>query len=76
DYSGIGLFIQTPVKGPNEIQVRFDKFKKEFASELNAMSEVTFSQLKTAPLVSLKEQPKNFSEEMSPLINDCYRENF
>ena len=76
DYSGIGLFIQTPVKGPKEIQVRFDKFKKEYALELNAMSEETFAQLKNATLVSLKEQPKNLSDEMSPLINDWYRENF
>jgi protease-3 len=75
-YSAIGLFIQTPVKGPKEIQVRFDKFKKEYAVELDNMSGETFEQLKNATLVSLKEQPKNLSDEMNPLINDWYRENF
>ncbi|ASM52146.1 hypothetical protein PESP_b0612 [Pseudoalteromonas espejiana DSM 9414] len=76
DYSAIGLFIQTPVKGPKEIQARFDQFKKEYAVELDNMSTDTFEQLKNATLVSLKEQPKNLSDEMSPLITDWYRENF
>lgn len=76
DYSAIGLFIQTPVKGPKEIQARFDKFKKEYAVELDNMSEETFEQLKNSTLVSLKEQPKNLSDEMRPLISDWYRENF
>ena len=76
DYSAIGLFIQTPVKGPKEIQARFDQFKKEYAVELDNMSLDTFAQLKNATLVSLKEQPKNLSDEMGPLITDWYRENF
>jgi protease-3 len=76
DYSGIGLYIQTPVIGPKEVQARFDKFKKEYAVELDNMSEETFAQLKNATLVSLKEQPKNLSDEMGPLLNDWYRENF
>ncbi|MBB1386671.1 insulinase family protein [Pseudoalteromonas sp. SG45-5] len=76
EYSAIGLFIQTPVKGPKEIQARFDKFKKEYAVELDNMTEETFAQLKNATLVSLKEQPKNLSDEMGPLISDWYRENF
>ncbi|KPH58045.1 insulinase family protein [Pseudoalteromonas porphyrae] len=76
DYSAIGLFIQTPVKGPKEMQARFEAFKKQYAVELEAMSEETFAQLKNATLVSLKEQPKNLSDEMGPLIGDWYRENF
>ena len=76
DYSAIGLYIQTPVKGPKEMQARFDEFKKQYAVELDNMSEETFAQLKNATLVSLKEQPKNLSDEMSPLISDWYRENF
>ena len=76
DYSAVGLFIQTPVKGPKEVQARFDQFKKEYAVELDNMTEDTFLQLKNATLVSLKEQPKNLNDEMGPLINDWYRENF
>jgi len=76
DYSAIGLFIQTPVKGPKEMQTRFDEFKRQYAVELDNMSEETFAQLKNATLVSLKEQPKNLDDEMAPLIGDWYRENF
>ncbi|RJF35265.1 insulinase family protein [Pseudoalteromonas gelatinilytica] len=76
DYSALGLYIQTPVKGPKEMQARFDEFKKQYAVELDNMTEETFAQLKNATLVSLKEQPKNLSDEMSPLITDWYRENF
>lgn len=76
DYSAIGLFIQTPVKDAQAMQARFEEFKKQYAVELDNMSEETFAQLKNAALVSLKEQPKNLSDEMSPLIGDWYRENF
>ncbi|MBQ4833709.1 insulinase family protein [Pseudoalteromonas sp. MMG010] len=75
-YSAFGLYIQTPVKGPKEIQTRFDKFKAQYAIELENMNEDTFNQLKNATLVSLKEQPKNLNDEMSPLLTDWYRENF
>ncbi|WP_404343220.1 insulinase family protein [Pseudoalteromonas mariniglutinosa] len=76
DYSALGLFIQTPVKGPKEMQARFEQFKEQYAEELAGMTEETFAQLKNATLISLKEQPKNLTEEMSPFINDWYRENF
>ncbi|WP_392353347.1 insulinase family protein [Pseudoalteromonas sp. PB2-1] len=76
DYSALGLYIQTPVKGPKEMQARFDEFKKQYAVELDNMTEDTFMQLKNATLVSLKEQPKNLGDEMAPLISDWYRENF
>lgn len=76
NYSAIGLFIQTPVKGPKEMQTRFDEFKRQYAVELDNMTEETFAQLKNATLVSLKEQPKNLDDEMAPLIGDWYRENF
>lgn len=76
DYSAIGLFIQTPVNDVKTMQARFDVFKKQYAVELDNMSEETFAQLKNAVLVSLKQQPKNLNDEMNPLISDWYRENF
>ncbi len=76
DYSAIGLFIQTPVKDVKTMQARFEEFKMQYAVELDNMSEETFEQLKNAVLVSLKQQPKNLSDEMGPLIGDWYRENF
>lgn len=50
--------------------------KKEYVSELNKVTEETFQQLKNSTLVGLKEQPKNLSDELSPLLGDWYRENF
>ncbi|MDP5213931.1 insulinase family protein [Pseudoalteromonas tunicata] len=76
EFASLGLFIQTPVKGPKEMQARFDAFKKEYVSELNKVTEETFQQLKNSTLVGLKEQPKNLSDELSPLLGDWYRENF
>ncbi|WDE03667.1 insulinase family protein [Thalassomonas viridans] len=76
DYAGIGLYIQSPVKGPKDIQSRFDSFKVEYAAELDKVTEETFAQLKNATLVGLKEKPKNLQAEVSPVIKDWYRENF
>ncbi len=76
DYTGLGLYIQTPVKGPGDMQARFASFKNEYAKELAEMSEELFGQLKNAALVSLKEQPKNLSDEVGPFISDWYQEKF
>ena len=76
DYATLGLYIQTPVKGPKEMQQRFDQFKKEYLVELNKMTPEAFEQLKNSTLISLKEKPKNLEEEVSPFINDWYKENF
>ncbi len=76
DYAGLGLYIQTPVKGPEEMQARFDKFKLEYKAELDKMTPEVFAQLKNAALVALTQKPKNLREEVGPYFNDWYRENF
>ncbi|KAF7764527.1 hypothetical protein PCIT_b0551 [Pseudoalteromonas citrea] len=76
DYSAIGLYIQTPVNGVEKMQQRFEAFKKEYGQTLTQLSEKTFTDLKMAVLVSLKEEPKNLAEEFSPLIADWYRERY
>ncbi|MFY8275228.1 insulinase family protein [Pseudoalteromonas sp. SSDWG2] len=76
EYAGIGLFIQTPVKGPKDMQARFDSFKKQYQQELANMDEETFLQLKNATLVALKEKPKNLNDEVGRLITDWYREQY
>jgi protease-3 len=76
DYSAIGLYIQTPVKGVEKMQQRFDSFKREYGQTLSQLSENTFSDLKMALLVSLKEEPKNLAEEFGPLISDWYKERY
>ncbi len=76
DYSAVGFAIQTPVKSAEEMQQRFDAFKKEYHEKLNEMTDQEFAQLKNSVLVSLKEKPKNLRDEVSPIINDWYRENW
>jgi protease-3 len=75
-YAGLGLYIQTPVKGPGDMQARFDKYKVEYQKELAALTPDTFLQLKNAVLVRLNEQPKNLSQEVQPFLSDWYDEKF
>lgn len=76
DYVGFGMYIQTPVKGPGEMQARFDEYKLEYKKELDSISEETFAQLKNAVLIKLNEQPKNLGDELRPYLSDWYEENF
>lgn len=76
EYTGFAMYIQTPVNDVATMQARFDAFKGEYEERLNALTQEEFEQLKASALVSLKEPPKNMSEEVSPLINDWYRERF
>lgn len=76
DYVGFGMYIQTPVKGPADMQARFDEYKLEYKKELDALTEETFTQLKNAVLVRLNEQPKNLGDEVQPFLSDWYDEAF
>ena len=74
EYTAIGFAIQTPVKNVAEMTKRFDAFKEEYLVQLNAITEQEFTQLKNSVLVSLKEKPKNLSEEQASMLNDWYLE--
>ncbi|MCC5450681.1 insulinase family protein [Rheinheimera sp. UJ51] len=76
EYTGFGLYIQTPVKGPAEMQQRFDEFKQQYWLSLQQVTPEQFAQLKQSLLLSLNEPPKNLFEEMQPLVSDWYRERF
>lgn len=76
DYTGFGLYIQTPVKGPADMQQRFDEFKQQYWNTLQQVTPEQFAALKQSLLVSLNEPPKNLFEEMQPLVSDWYRERF
>lgn len=76
DYTGFAMYIQTPVKDAAAMQARFDAFRDEYAAVLAELTEEEFAQLKASTLVTLKEPPKNMSEEAQPLISDWYREEF
>lgn len=76
DYTGFGLYIQTPVKGPADMQQRFDEFKQQYWQTLQQVTPEQFTALQQSLLVSLNEPPKNLAEEMQPLVSDWYRERF
>ncbi|AOT10518.1 insulinase family protein [Pseudoalteromonas luteoviolacea] len=71
--SAIGLFIQTPVKDVQSMQVRFDKFKIDYEKELDKLTDDEFNQIKASALANLTEEPKNLSEEAEPIITDWYK---
>ncbi len=75
EFAGFGLYIQTPVKAPGDMQARFDAFKAEYSKVLADMDDATFSKLKQSALVALNEKPKNLASERAPLVEDWYREN-
>ncbi len=76
DYTGFGLYIQTPVKGPADMQQRFEDFKHQYWQRLQQVTPEQFAALQQSLLISLKEPPKNLQEEMRPLVSDWYRERF
>lgn len=76
DYTAFGLYIQTPVKGVADIQLRFDQFKQQYWQTLQQVTPEQFAALKQSLLVSLNEPPKNLADEMQPLVSDWYRERF
>ncbi|KKO43976.1 peptidase M16 [Arsukibacterium ikkense] len=76
DYTGFGLYIQTPVKSVADMQQRFDEFKQQYWQTLQQLDNASFEQLKQSLLVTLKEPPKNLQEEMAPLLSDWYQEKF
>ncbi|WP_144392040.1 insulinase family protein [Pleionea sediminis] len=76
DFTAVGFAIQTPVKSVEEMQARFDSFKTEYQEILGKLKEDEFAKLKQSVLISLKEEPKNLSEEQSPMVSDWYEENW
>ncbi|GGF69315.1 insulinase family protein [Alteromonas lipolytica] len=76
DYTGFAMYIQTPVKDVAAMQARFDQFKTEYKTALDALTPDEFAQLKASVLVTLKEAPKNMRDEVVPFIADWYREKF
>ncbi len=76
DYTAFVLYIQTPVKGPAEMQQRFDQFKQQYAATLDKLTQAEFEQLQQSLLLTLKEPPKNLAEEVAPFISDWYQEKY
>jgi protease-3 len=74
NYSGLAMFIQAPTLDLNATQKRFDEFKTNYLASLEEFKEEEFVQLRDSILISLKEKPKNLSEELGKFISDWYEE--
>lgn len=76
DYAGVGIYIQSPVLDLEQAQKRFDDFKVEYKALLNKLTQEQFAAIKQGVLVGLTEKPKNMYEEVSPIFDDWYKENW
>ena len=72
----VGFYIQTPVKTPVEMLVRFEAFAEEYAVMLEELTPEQFANLKSGVLTQLTEPPTNLSDEAGPFIGDWNRERY
>ena len=70
------FYIQTPVKGPQDMLDRFNAYTLEYRDELANLSEDSFEKFKAGVLTSLTEPPKNLSAEAGPFASDWAIENY
>lgn len=64
------FYIQTPVKGPQDMLDRFNAYTLEYRDELMGLSEESFDKFKAGVLTALTEPPKNLSSEAGPFASD------
>jgi len=70
------FYIQTPVKGPQDMLDRFNAYTLEYREELANLSDDSFEKFKAGVLTSLTEPPKNLSAEAGPFASDWAIENY
>ncbi|RUO23412.1 pitrilysin [Aliidiomarina iranensis] len=63
DYSGVGFYIQSPVRGPAALLARFDKFRADYAERLADLTEEDFAQVRTSALTDLLQPPQTLGQE-------------
>ena len=76
DHPMVGFYIQTPVKAPIAMLERFDRYRTEFASDLEALDQAEFESIKAGVLTDLTQPPKNLGEEAGPFLMDWNRERY
>lgn len=65
DYSGIGFFIQSPIKSVKDLQNRVNDYFVEYKKELDAMTLTDFISMKKSLVTSFTKKPDNLSSEMN-----------
>ncbi|MDG1064946.1 MAG: insulinase family protein [Luminiphilus sp.] len=76
DHPMVGFYIQTPVKAPIAMLERFDRYRAEFVSDLEALGQAEFESIKAGVLTDLTQPPKNLAEEAGPFLVDWNRERY
>ena len=66
----MAMYIQSPVKGPDELLSRFTAFKAQFAKELMTTTEEGIVDLRESVLVGLTQPAKSIWEEAGPYAQD------
>jgi protease-3 len=76
DHPMVGFYIQTPVKAPIAMLERFNRYRIEFAADLEALGQTEFDSIKAGVLTDLTQPPKNLAEEAGPFLMDWNRERY
>lgn len=76
DYSGLGFYIQSPVRGPAGLLARFDQFRADYASRLADVSEQDFNQVRSSVLTDLLQPPQTLGQEAARFAGDWNNERY
>lgn len=76
DYSGIGFYIQSPVRGPAGLLERFNKFRSDYATRLAELEEEEFMQVRTSVLTDLLQPPQTLGQEAGRYSGDWSNERY
>ncbi|RUO37658.1 pitrilysin [Aliidiomarina shirensis] len=76
DYSGVGFYIQSPVRGPAGLLERFNKFSSDYATRLEELTEDEFAQVRTSALTDLLQPPQTLGQEAGRYSGDWANERY
>ncbi len=72
----LGFYIQSSVKGLDQVNQRIKGFRYNFSHTLNQLSEAEFNGYKDALLVTLRQSANNLEEEFIPYFEDWQQQNW
>lgn len=76
DYSGVGFYIQSPVRGPVGLLERFDRFRTDYAERISNLTEEEFVQVRTSVLTDLLQPPQTLAQEAGRYSGDWANERY
>lgn len=76
DYSGIGFYIQSPVRGTSGLLARFDEFRAAYAERIANLSDEQFEQVRNSVLTDLLQPPQTLGQEAGRFRGDWSNERY